>query len=99
MALLKKGNIDISRIHNFDYSILDNKRMIRDNSGALYLCGNEYDVSGGHYHSIAGIILVLASLGVTKLVLLFGSLLLITGISMYKKYKNPIIKNTLAIKR
>lgn len=30
-------------IHNFDYSILDHKRMVRDNSGAIYLCGNEYD--------------------------------------------------------
>lgn len=32
-------------IHNFDYSILDHKRMIRDNSGAIYLCGNKFDAS------------------------------------------------------
>ena len=38
------GNLITSdSIHNFDYSILDNKRMIRDNSGSFYLCGSILD--------------------------------------------------------
>lgn len=61
--------------------------------------GNEYDVAGGHYNSIGGIILILASLGMAKLMALFGSLLLIACFSLYRKYKNPIIKNSLIIKR
>jgi hypothetical protein len=70
---------------------------------SLYLAigiegGNEYDVTGQHYHSIAGIVLALASLGVSKLLLIFGSLLLIASTSLYKKYKTPIIKDNLTIK-
>jgi len=61
--------------------------------------GNEYDVTGQHYHSIAGIVLLIASIGVSKIILLFGSLLLIASTSFIKKYRNPIIKDTLLIKR
>ncbi|MBK9718211.1 MAG: hypothetical protein IPO85_11995 [Saprospiraceae bacterium] len=60
--------------------------------------GNEYDVIGQRYHSIAGIVLALASLGVNKIVVIFGSLFLIAGLSLRNKYKNPIIKNALTIK-
>ncbi|HEX3167124.1 MAG TPA: hypothetical protein VHQ93_12740 [Chitinophagaceae bacterium] len=61
--------------------------------------GNEYDIAGERYHSFAGIALILASLGVTKLITIFGFLLLIACFSLYKKYKNPAIKNSLIIKR
>jgi hypothetical protein len=60
--------------------------------------GNEYDVTGQHYHSIAGIVLAIASIGIKKVILLFGSLLLIAGFSLIKKYRNPIVKDTLLIK-
>ena len=61
--------------------------------------GNEYDVTGQHYHSIAGIVLLIASIGVSKIILLFGALLLIAGTSFIKKYRNPIVKDTLLIRR
>ena len=60
--------------------------------------GNQYDVSGQRYHSMAGIVLAIASLGVNKVLLIFAALLLITSISFAKKYKNPIVKNVLVIK-
>jgi hypothetical protein len=60
--------------------------------------GNEYDVTGEHYHSVAGIILLIASLGINKIILIFGALLAIAGISFQKKYRNPVVKNTLSIK-
>jgi hypothetical protein len=59
--------------------------------------GNEYDVSGQHYHSIAGLVIVLASLGVKKLSLTFGILLSIVGISLYKKYQNPTVKHSIIV--
>jgi len=61
--------------------------------------GNEYDVTGERYHSIAGIVLIFASLGVVKLIAIFGSLLSIACFSLYRKYKNPVIKNSLIINR
>ena len=60
--------------------------------------GNEYDVSGQRYHSIAGIVLAIASLGVNKVLLIFGALLTIAAISLINKYKHPIVKNALTIK-
>jgi hypothetical protein len=51
--------------------------------------GNLYDVEGGHYNSIAGIILVLASLGTKKLMLVFACLFTIAGLSLRRKMKNP----------
>lgn len=60
--------------------------------------GNEYDVTGQQYHSIAGIVLLIASLGVNKIMIIFGSLLLIAGIRLNNNYKNPIVKNTLTIR-
>jgi hypothetical protein len=60
--------------------------------------GNGYDVTGQRYHSLAGIVLVLASLGVKNLTLIFGSLFLITSFSFVKKYTTPIVKNRLVIK-
>lgn len=61
--------------------------------------GAVYDVTGENYFSVAGIILLIASLGVTKLIITYASLLTIAGISMIKKYKNPVIKNMLILKR
>lgn len=59
--------------------------------------GNQYDVAGQHYHSIAGIILIIASLGANKIILIFSILILIILISIVRKYKHPIIKKTLTI--
>jgi hypothetical protein len=60
--------------------------------------GNEYDVTNQHYHSVAGIVLLIASLGVNKITFIFGFLLIVAGISFLKKYRNPIVKNTISIK-
>ncbi|MEP6712812.1 MAG: hypothetical protein ABJA37_10370 [Ferruginibacter sp.] len=61
--------------------------------------GNEYDVSGGHYNSIAGIILLIASLGVTKIILISGSLLVIIIIAFIRKIKNPRLLNAYRLGR
>jgi hypothetical protein len=54
--------------------------------------GNDYDVSGQHYNSIAGIVLAMASMGVKKVILIFGSLLAITLFTFIKKARNlPVI--------
>lgn len=70
---------------------------------ALYIAngienGNQYDVTGQNYHSVAGIILVIASLGVNNILLLFGTILSLILYSLIKKYKNPIEKTALLIK-
>lgn len=57
--------------------------------------GVEYDVEGQHYHSISGIMLVLASVGVVRLSLIFASLFLISFYTFFKKFKNPVVKNSL----
>jgi hypothetical protein len=51
--------------------------------------GSDYDVTGKKYFSLAGIVLALASLGVKNVVLIFGSLLLISAFSFYKKARKP----------
>lgn len=71
---------------------------------ALYLAigkenGEQYEVTGDHYNSLAGIALALASLGVKKVILIFGSLILIAVFAFIKKYKEYIVKLTLIIKR
>jgi len=71
-------------------------------SWSLYIAigmeaGNSYDVTGQHYDSIAGIVLVIASLGVRNIILISGSLLLITGVTLIRKYKNPVVKKALTI--
>lgn len=53
--------------------------------------GEVYDVSGQQYHSIAGIVLAIASIGVKKVALLFGSLLAIAVISFIKRVKTPTV--------
>jgi hypothetical protein len=59
--------------------------------------GNDYDVTGQHYNSIAGIVLVLAALGIKKLSLIFGTVFLLVGYSIVKKYKHPVVKDCLRI--
>lgn len=61
--------------------------------------GNEYDVTGQHYGSVAGIILVLANLGVVRLSLIFGTLALIALYTMIKRMRNPVVKKVLIIRR
>ncbi len=51
--------------------------------------GNEYDVTGQHYNSLAGIVLAMASIGVKKVILIFGSLIAIALISFIRKARNP----------
>ncbi|ANE51418.1 hypothetical protein [Flavisolibacter tropicus] len=50
--------------------------------------GAEYEIVG-HKNSMAGIVLLLASLGTKKVVAIFMTLLAIAGISFYKKSRNP----------
>jgi len=70
---------------------------------ALYIAiekeqGVDYDVTGQNYNSLAGIILVLASLGVKNLVLLFGALFSIAIFSFIRKTKKPPVIKQLIIK-
>jgi hypothetical protein len=53
--------------------------------------GYMYNVEGGHYDSIGGMVLVLASMGTKKLIIVFICLLAITLYSAYKKIKNPFV--------
>ena len=57
--------------------------------------GNDYDVAGKHYNSLAGIILVIAYMGIKKVCMIFGTLLLIALAAFYKKAKNPPVINKL----
>jgi hypothetical protein len=60
--------------------------------------GDMYDVAGQHqtrYHSIAGLVLVLASLGTKRLILVFSCLIMIAGIAVYRKMKSPFVVRTL----
>ncbi|MFT3703140.1 MAG: hypothetical protein QM802_12255 [Agriterribacter sp.] len=59
----------------------------------------EYDVSGKQYHSMAGIVLVLASLGTTNVILIFGALFLIALISFIAKIKQPKVIHRIRIIR
>jgi len=61
--------------------------------------GTAYDVTDQHYHSIAGIILLLAGLGVSKLTIVFGCLFAIALTAIVRKYRNPLIKRVLYINR
>jgi hypothetical protein len=61
--------------------------------------GNEYEVSGGNYRSVAGIVLAIASLGVKNLLLIFGSLFAIALFTFIKKTKHPVIINRIIINR
>lgn len=51
--------------------------------------GAQWDVEGGRYGSFAGIVLVLASFGVKKVLLIFGLLGAIAAFSFVKKAKSP----------
>lgn len=71
---------------------------------ALYIAnetenGASYDVAGQQYHSLAGIILFLASFGVKKLCLIFGGLLAIAGFSFFQKTKTPHVSQVLSFRR
>ena len=60
--------------------------------------GEEYDVSGQHYHSIAGIVLAIASIGVKKVILVFGSLMAIAVVSFIKKVRNPAVIHSISFR-
>ena len=61
--------------------------------------GNQYEVTGGHYNSIAGIVLSIASFGVTKTTIVFSVFLAIAVWSFINKAKNPPVIHRLNIKR
>jgi hypothetical protein len=61
--------------------------------------GNEYDVTGGHYNSAAGIVAAISSLGVKNLMLIFGALFAIALYAFIKKTKQPTIISRLVILR
>jgi hypothetical protein len=60
--------------------------------------GSQYGVVG-RYNSTAGIVLALASLGVTKVVLLFGSFLAIALFGLILKTRKPKVINTIKVIR
>ena len=57
--------------------------------------GNEYEISNGHYNSLTGIVLAIASYGTKKVIIVFGSLLAIAIFSFIRKIKNPPVINRL----
>lgn len=59
--------------------------------------GNDYDVTGQRYNSIAGIVLAIASIGVKNVILVFGALLTIAIISFIKKAKKPPVIDRLLL--
>lgn len=61
--------------------------------------GTEYDVSGGHYNSFAGLVIMFASLGVKKVMFIFIPLMAIAILSFIVKVKNPPIIHRVIIRR
>lgn len=51
--------------------------------------GNQYDVAGQHYHSFAGVVLILANLGVGNVITIFGTLMAIALFAFITKVRNP----------
>lgn len=72
-------------------------------SWALYVAnglesGNEYEVVGSQ-RSLASIILVVAALGVKKVILIFGVLFAIAGLAFAKKISKPLVSAKIMIQR
>ncbi len=61
--------------------------------------GNQYDVPGQEYHSIAGIVLAIASIGVKNVILVFGSLMAIALISFFSKVKKTAVIERISIRQ
>ena len=61
--------------------------------------GNVYYIENGHYNSITGIVLGLASFGLTKVVIIFSILLSIAIISFIMKAKNPPIIRRIVLRK
>lgn len=61
--------------------------------------GSQYGVTGDHYNSTAGIVVGLASLGVAKVILIFGSFLTIALIGFLLKIRKPKVINTIKVIR
>lgn len=61
--------------------------------------GSQYEVSGGHLNSIAGIVLGLASLGKTKVIMIFGTFLSIAIIGFIQKIRVPKVVSSIKIRR
>jgi len=61
--------------------------------------GNQYQVTGNHYNSFAGIVLMLASLGVNNVFLIFILLMAIAITSFFLKARKPPIIHRVIIKK
>ncbi|HMJ46464.1 MAG TPA: hypothetical protein VK498_04000 [Ferruginibacter sp.] len=61
--------------------------------------GYEYEIKNGHYGTLTGIILSIASFGVKKTSFVFITLFSIAFFAFIKKAKNPPTKNYLKINR
>jgi hypothetical protein len=59
--------------------------------------GNVYDIESGRYNSITGIVLGLASLGLTKVITIFTILLAIAAFAFIKKARNLPVMNRIVI--
>jgi hypothetical protein len=61
--------------------------------------GDEYGVTGDNFRSVAGIALMLAWLGTTKLLLIFSLLLSIAIIAFIQKTKHPKVVHKIQVVR
>ena len=61
--------------------------------------GNVYYIGNGHYNSITGIVLGLASLGLAAVITIFSILLSVAIISFIMKTKNPPVIHRIVLKK
>jgi hypothetical protein len=61
--------------------------------------GNIYYMEDGHYNSLTGMVVALASIGVNNVILLFSILLGLAGLSFFRKAKNPPVVQRMVVKR
>ena len=61
--------------------------------------GEQYEITNGHYNSLTGIVLAIASAGVRNVIVIFGSLMAIALITTIRKMKNPPVINRIVIRR
>ncbi|RZJ51479.1 MAG: hypothetical protein EOO19_00420 [Chryseobacterium sp.] len=61
--------------------------------------GNQYEIIGGHYNSISGIALGLASLGVKNVLLLFGTFFSLGIYGLITKTRRPKIVHKIIVRR
>ena len=61
--------------------------------------GTVYYIESGRYNSLTGIVLGLASMGLSNVIVLFSSLLAVALFAFIRKARNPPTMNTIVIKK